>query len=233
MKAFVSWSGGKDSMLALWRARQAGIEVAVLLNMIDEEGVRSRSHGLPAEVLRAQAWAMDLKIVQPRASWDSYETAFKDALRSLAGEDIKLGVFGAIDGESNRQWVARVCAECGIVPRLPLWKAPRGGLLQEFVDRGFKAVTCVVNTRKLNPSWLGRTLDLDFLREIRTLPGVDPSGEGGEYHTLVLDGPAFCKRLAIVRSAPRIEGPYAILDIMEHRLERRGGTLRKEVTRIL
>lgn len=202
MKAFVSWSGGKDSMLALWLARRAGIEVAVLLNMIDEDGVRSRSHGLPAEVFRAQAGAMDLEIVQRRASWDSYETAFKNALRSLAGEGIGVGVFGAIDIESNREWVARVCAECGVEPRLPLWRAPRGGLLREFVDGGFKAVVCAVDTRELDAScWLGRTVDRDLVREIQALPGVDPSGGGGEYHTLVLDGPPFRERLVVVRGA--------------------------------
>lgn len=222
MKVFVSWSGGKDSMLAFWRARRAGTEVAVLLNMIDEDGVRSRTHGLPAEVLRAQARSMGLEIVQPWASWDSYEAVFKDALRGLAGRSIGVGVFGAIDFEPNREWVVQVCAECGIEPRLPLWGVPRDQLLQELIDGGFEAVVCAVDTRKLDASWIGKTVDRNFVRDIQLLPGVDASGEAGEYHTLVLDGPPFHERLTVVRAARRIEGPYALLDILECRLDGAG-----------
>jgi diphthine-ammonia ligase len=222
VSAFISWSGGKDSFLAFWRARLAGIEVAVLLNLIDEDGVRSRTHGLRADFLRAQARALGLDIIQPRASWDSYESVFKESLREFARRDIRAGVFGDIDFEPHREWVARICAECGIEPWLPLWGTPRDRLLHEQIDGGFKAVVCAVDTRKLDASWLGRTVDRKFVSDIQTLPGVDPSGEAGEYHTVVLDGPVFRERLTVVRSARLAKEHYALLDILDYRLDGAG-----------
>lgn len=82
-KAVCSWSGGKDSCLAIYRARQDGVKVSYLLNMVCEEDGRSASHGLRAEVLAAQARALGIPIVQPRTARDKYEEVFKAALLEL------------------------------------------------------------------------------------------------------------------------------------------------------
>jgi len=191
IKAFVSWSGGKDSALACYRAIKEGIHVCYLLNMLREDGTKSRSHGLTREVLVAQAEAMGIPILQKRASWGSYEKAFKEAVSELKAQGINAGVFGDIDVEEHRAWIERVCSELEVKPFLPLWLLGREGLMKEFINAGFKAVVCAVNASFLGPEWLGREVNYDFLEELKKLETVDLCGEKGEYHTFVYDGPLF------------------------------------------
>lgn len=197
--AFVcSWSGGKDSCLALHRARQAGGRPKALLTMMTEEGVRSRSHGLSLPILQAQSRALGIPLTARSASWNSYETAFVEALAHLRGKEIDTGVFGDIDTESHRRWEESVCAAAGIRAWLPLWRFPRRELLKEFFDLGFVAMIVAVKDGVLDRRLLGRTLDREVVAEIEAA-GADASGERGEYHSVVLDGPGF---VAPVRIAP-------------------------------
>lgn len=190
MKAFASWSGGKDSTLALFKAMNSGYKVEKLLNTINEDGSYSRSHGIRAEVLKKQAEAMGKEIVQVSTSWQDYEKNFKDAVQRLKAEGVEFGVFGDIDVEEHREWIERVCSEVGIKPVLPLWKMDREKVVREFVNLGFKAVVCSVKDEVLGKEWLGRELNESFIEEIKK-EGVDVCGENGEYHTFVYDGPLF------------------------------------------
>ena len=113
-QVFVSWSGGKDSCFACYQAIKGGLKVRYLLNMMDEDGQRSRSHGLPTGVLQLQAQALKISLVQRRASWNDYEAEFKNALLTFKEEGIEGGVFGDIDIEEHRQWVDRICKEVDI-----------------------------------------------------------------------------------------------------------------------
>jgi len=205
MNLFVSWSGGKDSALAAYRARQQGHHLAFLLNCAAEDGARVRSHGFPAEVVALQACAMGIPLVQVYTSWEDYETNFKDALRTLKASGIEGGVFGDMDLEEHREWVERVCAEVSVQALLPLWKADPWALLEEFWGAGFRAV--VVATR-LDPSLLGRPLDRVLVARMVAL-GAHPCGEQGEYHTLVTDGPLFRRPL-------RVEVPPDVPPVHEH-----------------
>ncbi len=190
MKAFASWSGGKDSTLALFKAMNLGYDVDKLLNTINEDGSYSRSHGIRAEVLKKQAEAIGKEIVQVSTSWQDYEKNFKDAVQRLKSEGIEFGVFGDIDVEEHREWIERVCSELGIKPVLPLWKMDREKVVREFVNLGFKAVVCSVKDGVLGKEWLGRELNEGFIEDIKE-EGVDVCGENGEYHTFVYDGPIF------------------------------------------
>jgi len=191
IKAFVSWSGGKDSALACFRAIKEVIEVCYLLNMLREDGKMSRSHGLTKEIILSQAEAMGIPILQKGASWGSYEEAFKEAVSELKAQGINAGVFGDIDVEEHRAWVERVCSELEVKPFLPLWLCDRESLMKEFINAGFKAVVCAVNANYLGPEWLGREVNFEFLEELKKLGTVDLCGEKGEYHTFVYDGPFF------------------------------------------
>src|SRR5258707_4422605 len=93
----ISWSGGKDSALALWRARARGLRPIALLTMLDETGERSRSHGLPVDVLQAQAASIGVPLVTASATWAAYTDAFVRALSGLATSDVPACVFGDID----------------------------------------------------------------------------------------------------------------------------------------
>ncbi|MFV9646535.1 MAG: hypothetical protein ACNYWU_11995 [Desulfobacterales bacterium] len=118
VKAFVSWSGGKDAALSYYRAMK-NFHVTHLLNMVAEDGQISRSHGIRTDILRLQAEAMGLTIVQPKSSWETYEAEFKKALSGLKGRGVEAGIFGDIDLDAHREWVERVSKESGMEAVLP------------------------------------------------------------------------------------------------------------------
>ncbi|MFA4915527.1 MAG: diphthine--ammonia ligase [Syntrophales bacterium] len=215
LKAFVSWSGGKDSALACYRARE-DFNVTCLLNMIIEDGTRCRSHGVRTNILQMQGEAMGLPVVQVRSSWESYEAEFKKTLSSLKEKEIEVGIFGDIDLEEHREWVERVSRESGIKAVLPLWgETNREHLIQELLETGFETVIVATRNDLLGQEWLGRIIDNDFVTEISKVSGVDISGEGGEYHTFVLSGPMFKKKLKILKSEKIPRGELSFLDISE------------------
>ena len=140
MKVFVSWSGGKDCMLACYRImRQTEIEVAFLLNMLTETGECSLSHCLPADLLRDQAKAMGIPILQPKASRKEYEKEFKKAIADLKRQGVEAGVFGDIDLQVHRDWIERVCREMEIKAFFPLWNDKREAMLENLSPRDLKA----------------------------------------------------------------------------------------------
>jgi len=198
MKAFVSWSGGKETSLACYRARQnKQVEIKYLLNMISEDGRHSRSHGVNSELLRIQAEAIGIPIIQRKTTWQDYEEEFKKALLELKKEGVEAGIFGDIDLQEHRDWVERVCRDVEIKPLLPLWKEERERLLRDFIRLGFKAIVIAVRGDLLDREWLGRRIDEEFIDGLKRLGDIDLCGEKGEYHTFVFDGPLFSRGLDI------------------------------------
>ncbi len=194
---FCSWSGGKDSALALHEAVLAGAEPRFLVSMLTEGGARSRSHGLPREVLAAQAEALGLPIHFGVATWDDYRAEFVRVVAdAVAATGARVGVFGDINTEAHREWEESVCADAGARALLPLWRRDPGTVATDVLAAGFEAVIVAVRDGILPPDLLGRTLDHDLLTEIEAA-GADPCGENGEFHTLVVDGPPFTRRLTI------------------------------------
>lgn len=218
-KVFVSWSGGKDGCLALYRVVQAGMDVRRLANMVSKDGVRSRSHGIRAAVIKKQAEAMGIPIVQRPTADDAYEASFVEILREFRREGIEEGVFGDIDFPPHREWVENVCRQAGLAARLPLWGEDQSKLLEEFIGAGFQSVVVVVKASLLGKELLGVSVDKDFLALMQTTKGVTPCGEAGEYHTLVVDGPIFKKRLEIIKSEVITRGEHHFLEILETRLK--------------
>ena len=214
-KTFVSWSGGKDSSLACLRAMKAGCEVSYLLNMLDETGERERAHGTRPFLLRLQAEAMGIPMVQVNASWELYELEIKTAVRSLKHAGIDGGVFGDIDPPEHRAWVERVCEELAIKPLLPLWGCDPYALLHEFVTAGFEAI--IVATR-VNEEWLGRKIDTSFISELQECD-FHAAGESGEYHSFVINGPLFKRRIQESETERVHRGDHWFLDIRRGELE--------------
>jgi uncharacterized protein (TIGR00290 family) len=199
MRSFFSWSGGKDSMLALHRALGAGHRVEALLAMFDETGERSRSHGLPPHLLQAQADALGIPLVIGCASWTDYEARFGAQLRRFAEQGITHGLFGDIDLQPHRDWEEKVCAAAGLAAVLPLWQEPRRRLVDEFLALGYRARVVAVDARFLDAAFCGREFDAAFIADLP--PQVDACGENGEFHSFVFDGPRFQRpvRHALVR----------------------------------
>ncbi|MDD5510216.1 MAG: diphthine--ammonia ligase [Dehalococcoidales bacterium] len=215
---FTSWSGGKDCCLACYRAIAGGHKVRCLLNMVSEGGKRSYSHGLSPRVLEAQSQAIGIPLIQQQAKRENYEAEFKRVLLSLKDKGVSGGVFGDIDLDEHRRWIERVCADVAITPHLPLWGEEQGKLLEELIGLGFTAVVVAAKAELFGREWLGQTVDRDFLDHLEVLNDtkeVTPCGEAGEYHTLVIDGPLFRKRLKILRSRRVLREGRWFLSILE------------------
>ena len=195
IRFLTSWSGGKDSALAFLRARQSGAMPVGLLNMLAENGERSRSHGLSVAVLRAQAAALGLPMAFGQATWQAYESVWVQQTRMLA-QDLSVThvVFGDIDLQAHRDWEEQVCAQAGVQAWLPLWQASRMDLLHEMLQLGMRAL--IVSARADCVDLLGETLSHAVIRSL-TERGADACGENGEYHTCVLDMPGFAQPLNV------------------------------------
>ena len=212
-KSFIiSWSGGKDSALAYFRAVQEGHAPFGLLTMFEEGGARSRSHGLPPEVLEAQAERMGMPLDTGSAGWQTYEAEFKEKLRSFREKGIDLCVFGDIDLEGHKEWAEQVAESVGMEAHHPLWQEPRKSLLHQLIKEEFEAVITVVDTERMSERFLGRTLTAELMEELESL-GIDACGEEGEFHTVIVDGPIFVERVPLVFGEVLETGQHKMLDV--------------------
>lgn len=209
---FCSWSGGKDSTLALYRAMREGGKPKYLLNMMTEDAERSRSHGLPISVIQKQALSLNIPLITCATSWNDYENKFVAKITKFKEEGIEIGVFGDIDLELHREWVEKVCSSAGIQACEPLWKEARSSLLKELIDEGFKTLIISVKENILGKKFLGKKLTTDLIREIELL-GIDASGEAGEYHTVVTDGPIFSFPIHLEMKGQVARDGYRFLDV--------------------
>jgi len=219
--AISSWSGGKDSCLACYRALNKGVNVGYLLNFISRDSKRGCFHGIESRVLNRQAELIGIPLVQEEVSPDmeKYENEFKAAVGKLMQKGPRAMVFGDIYLDEHRSWVERVCQEIKIRPIEPLWGFPAKKLMEEFIDYGFKAVIVSCKADVMGEHFLGRQIDRPLISELEKL-GVCPCGENGEFHTLVVDGPIFKQPLEILESRPVLkEGfwKHWFLDIVKFR----------------
>ncbi len=207
MNTLCSWSGGKDSCFALMQAIQTGYIPKALLNVLNEEGKISRSHGIPAEILRAQAESAGVPLYLIQSSWQEYEQRFMAALELIKKEQqTAYAVFGDIDLQAHRDWEEKVCAKAGIQAVLPLWKQDRRKLVDAMLQSGIE--TMIVSCNELmGERFLGKMLTQTLIDELEVL-GVDPCGENGEFHTLVLDCPLFAKRLGVTVTGKTLHDKY-------------------------
>ncbi len=198
------WSGGKDSCMAVWKVLNSGIEVSKLICMLYEG--KSRSHGFNADIVRRQSKAVGIDIVF--GDGNSYGASLRNLIESLGIEKI---VFGDIFLEEHRVWIEDFCSSAGVEPIFPLWGASTAKLAREFVDAGFEAY--VVAARSEYAWLLGRRFDSQLIDELIDAE-IDPCGENGEFHTLVVDGPIFRSRVEFSFSARRENEKYVVLEVV-------------------
>ena len=208
----VMWSGGKDSALALWRARQAGRDVRWLLTIHDRDTGRVRFHATPVATIRRQADAIGIELASVPTTWEDFDASLTSALTDLRRRGCTGLVFGDIHLADVRAWYEVRTREAGLEHVEPLWGEDPRTLLAEFVAIGGRAVLTCVEHAKLDVSWLGRVIDEAFLRDIEGA-GVDPCGENGEYHSFAFAGPFFTRELAWRTGERRDDGRFAQLDI--------------------
>jgi uncharacterized protein (TIGR00290 family) len=210
---YCSWSGGKDSALALHHATRGGAELGLLVTMLTEGGERSRSHGLRRELLEAQARSIGAPIAFAATTWDDYEEALTGELVEAGRRGLRTGVFGDIDIERHREWVERVAAAAGTEALHPLWQRDRAELMREVLALGFRAVLVAVRDGVLPASLLGETIDAAVLGEFERA-GVDLAGENGEFHTCVVDGPIFSTPVEVERGESSLRDGVWFIDLV-------------------
>jgi uncharacterized protein (TIGR00290 family) len=220
VKAISSWSGGKDSCLACYKAIAQGYKITHLLNFISRESKRGCFHGLQGDLLKFQAKLIDIPIVQKEVSPDmeKYEDEFKAAVSEFKLKGTDAMVFGDIYLEEHKNWISRVCNDLNIASVQPLWNSSPLHLMEEFIGLGFKAIIISCKADILGSEFLGRQIDYDLIHQFKDM-GICPCGEHGEFHTLVVDGPLFEKRIEILET--RIEfkegfWKYWFLDIKKY-----------------
>jgi len=187
-----SWSGGKDSSLALYEILITGeYEITALITTITSDYDRVSMHGLRTELLEEQTLSVDIPLqkalISKDASNDEYESAFNSLLLSYKEKGIEKVVFGDLFLEDIKKYRENLLGKIGMECVFPLWKRDTAKLAQEFIQLGFKAITVCVDSEVLGEEFAGREFDKQFLNE---LPAeIDPCGENGEFHTFVYDGP--------------------------------------------
>jgi uncharacterized protein (TIGR00290 family) len=219
-RAAVSWSGGKDSCAALERSRDA-FEIVAALTMVDESGERSRSHGIRADLLRAQTSALGVAHVLRRCDWSSYEHEFEQGLREMKdAHGITHVVYGDIVYPEHRAWAERLSAQAGLTAVEPLFGIPTVEVARSFVRSGARATIVAADASKLDAAWLGTELSDDAIDRL-IAAGVDPCGENGEYHTFVTWSPSFAAPVSIVAGEVVQVRGYRAIDLRRPQLATR------------
>jgi len=207
------WSGGKDSALALWRARQRGLRVEWLVNVYDRATERVRFHATPLAAIAHQARAAGVRLVSVPTDWETFDGSLRATYATLLQQGCRGVVFGDIHLADVRAWYEERTRAAGLEHLEPLWGEPPAALLAEFVAIGGRAVLTCIETAKLDTSWLGRVIDERFVRDIATL-AVDPCGENGEYHSFAYSGPFFNAAIPWRAGERRDDGRFAQLDLV-------------------
>ena len=216
-RALISWSSGKDSAFALHEVRRAGdIDVVGALTTVTETFGRISIHGVREEILRAQLDAAGLPptivpIPYPCPN-EVYEARMGEAVAKARQDGITHIIFGDLFLEDIRSYREAKLAGSGIAPLFPLWGRPTLELAHDMIASGFEAYLATVDLKKLPAEFAGRKFDAQLLADLPE--GVDPCGENGEFHTCVVAGPMFARRLPVVTGERVERDGYAYCDLV-------------------
>ena len=193
----LSWSGGKDSALALHVLRASGdFEPVGLLTTINEDHNRVSIHGVRCKLLERQAESIGLPLHKVLIPKDCPNALYEERLAAvLRAQEVHHVAFGDLFLEDIRAYREARMAALGLEPVFPLWDLDTAGLARLFIYLNFEAVLVCVDSEQLDPTFTGRAFDYELLRDLPE--NVDPCGENGEFHTFVHAGPIFREPIGI------------------------------------
>jgi uncharacterized protein (TIGR00290 family) len=187
------WSGGKDSSYALHKVLQEGVyNVKYLLSTFNGNYKRLSMHGVREELIEAQAASIGIPLLKAyvyEASNAEYEQQMKSILLQAKAEGINHVLYGDLFLEDLRAYRESKMNELDMHCVFPIWKTDTQWMINDFVAKGFQSVLCCINDGYLDESWVGRTIDQQFINELPST--VDPCGENGEFHSFCFQGPVF------------------------------------------
>jgi uncharacterized protein (TIGR00290 family) len=218
-RVLMSWSGGKDSALALAEAlKSKHYEIAALLTTVTKDYDRISMHGVRRSLLKRQAESLGLRLeevfITKNASNAEYDSNMRDVLSKYKESGIDAVVIGDIFLEDVRKYRENKLNLLDMHGIFPIWNVETRELIARFISEGFKAITTCVDTKVLGKEFVGRELNHAFLSELPD--GVDPCGENGEYHSFVYDGPIFNRRIPITIGEKVLrDNRYYFCDLVE------------------
>jgi len=219
LKLVSVWSGGKDGCLGCFKAIQKGYEVKYLFNIIFKRNNFVSFHNFHKDMVKMQSEVVGIPIFQveicsQKENQLQFERELREAILKLKNIGIEAAVFGYIlPGDFQRTLVKCLCSELNFKLIEPLYKKNSKKVLAEFIRLGFKAVIVNVDCRVLDSYWVGRHINEDFIKYLESKADVDFCGDHGEYHTFVIDGPLFKKRILIQDVQKVYIDNYCFLDI--------------------
>ncbi len=199
-RVLVSWSGGKDSAMALAEILKGQHhEVAALMTTVTRDYDRISMHGVRRTLLKLQAQSLGLQLeevfITKKATNREYESSMAKVLAQYQDFGVSSVVFGDIFLEDLRRYREDMLGSVNMRGIFPIWRRETNELARFFIASGFKAITTCIDTTVLGEHLVGREIDETFLSELPV--GADPCGENGEYHSFVYDGPIFNKRIPV------------------------------------
>jgi len=199
-RALLSWSGGKDSAMALFETRASNsFHVVALLTTVTRDFDRISMHGVRRVLLEKQAELLGLPVekiwITKGAANQEYDSQMRRSLQKYKRSGVENVIFGDLFLQDIRRYREERLSEVGMRGVFPLWGRDTTKLARLIVDSGFRAIICTVDPKAMDKSYCGIEFDSDFVSRIP--PGVDPCGENGEFHTFVYDGPTFKERIDI------------------------------------
>lgn len=187
-QVLLSWSGGKDSSLALYEIQKnIEFEIVALVTTVTSDYDRVSMHGLRAKLLDLQAQSLNIPLqkvlISKNASNDEYESKFNEVLLKYKNAGIDQVVFGDLFLEEIKKYREDLLQKIEMECIFPIWKRDTTELAYEFIDLGFKAITVCVDSNVLGKEFVGREFNEQFLNDLPA--DIDPCGENGEFHTFV------------------------------------------------
>jgi uncharacterized protein (TIGR00290 family) len=214
----LSWSGGKDSAMALHTLRQdSSYEVDCLLTTITEAYDRISIHGVRRALLHRQAEAIGTDVfevsIPAECTHETYRSSMAAALTSPRLAYIDTHAFADLFLEDVRAYRETNLAELGKKSIFPVWGRDTTTFARDFISLGFHAVVVCVDSRILDQKFTGREFDQALLDDLPA--NVDPCGENGEFHTFVYDGPGFRFPVRFDRGETVVRDGFAFRDLVE------------------
>lgn len=213
----MSWSSGKDSAWALHVLRQdPTIEVAGLFSVMNEQANRASMHATRETLLQRQAEAAGLALetigLPDPCTMERSDAIMGEFVARVSARGINCIAFGDLFLEDIRQYREAQLKGTGIEPLFPLWRIPTVKLAEEMFAAGLEAYISSVDLQKLPAGFVGRRWSRELLNDLPS--GVDPCGEDGEFHTIVVNGPMFAKGIAVTVGEVVERNGFAYADII-------------------
>ena len=208
-----SWSCGKDSCFACYRAIKNGMKVSRLVHFDRLFNL----HGVSAEMIKQQAELAGIPLVQKKVEQENFEHEFKKTVGACAKNGTQGVVFGDICLEPHKEWVDRVCGELGLEAVEPLWGIKTENIIREFFQEGFETIIVSGNQNLIDKRFIGRKMDGEFIEHLKS-KNLDVCGENGEFHTFVTSGPLFRGRIEIADADVTSRQGFWFLDVRDYKV---------------